>query len=146
MELQDDGYDCYISVETIEGKIFNRVIVGNFINKDNAENMVENMVEEGYEAFIAIYDVEGLSIPEESKETKYYAVIAGSFKNIDNANDRVNELKDKGIDSYVSKSNINEETFNRVIAGSFIERDNAKSMVNKLESYGYEAFIDIYIQ
>ena len=108
--------------------------------------MIETLVEDGYKAFIAIYDVEGLDIPEENIEVKYYTVIAGSFKESSNAKDRVKELKDKGIDCYISTSDINGEIFNRVIVGCFRNKDNAENMLDSLKVDGYEAFIDVYIQ
>lgn len=145
-ELKNDGFDCYISTDLIEGKVYNRIITGSFTNKQNAQNRVNELVKKGYEAFIDIYEENNGIVASEQDETTYYAVIVGSFKDSENAQNRVSELNKKGIDSYVSPININGEVLNRVIAGSFINKENANKMITTLKSYGYEAFIDVYVQ
>ena len=145
-ELQDDGFECYISTDLIDGKVYNRIITGSFTNKKNAQNKVNELVKEGYEAFIDVYEENNKVTSPNKKETTYYTVVVGSFKEYKNAENIVHELNEKGIDSYVSPTNINGEIINRVIAGSFINKENANNMINTLKLNGYEAFIDVYIQ
>ena len=114
-----------------------RVIVGSFKNRNNAEDMINEMNSIGYDSFITTEVVNG--------ET-FNRVIVGSFKDKDNANNRAKELNNLGYNTFIdtfekNESNINEGNIIRyyaVVAGSFSNRENADNRINELKKDGYD--------
>ncbi len=137
------GYDSFIVTEMVNGEKFNRVVVGSFKEKDNANIRAKELNNLGYDTFICTFEKSQSNI---SKDSIYYVVITGSFSKRENAEIRISELKKKGYDCYINSEIIEEKIFYRVIVGSFIEESNAENMVEILVSEGYEAFIDIYVK
>lgn len=78
--------------QPINHEIYYRVIVGSYINKDEANKEVAKLREYGIEGFLVVFKKDG---------NTYYRVVASSFSSKLDAESLKEKLKSKGQDSFI---------------------------------------------
>ncbi|SFK03534.1 N-acetylmuramoyl-L-alanine amidase [Halobacillus dabanensis] len=121
-----------------------RVIAGSFRNRENAEQRIEALSQEGIPGFVVPTTISG---------TQYFRVQTGAFSNEANAKEQVERLKRIGITSaFIIRGEESSpapdpepekptDGLYRVIAGSFRNRENAEQRVQSLSREGITSFI-----
>jgi cell division protein FtsN len=121
-----------------------RVIAGSFRNRENAEQRIEALSQEGIAGFVVPTTISG---------TQYFRVQTGAFSNESNAKDQIDRLKRIGITSaFIIRGEESSpapdpepdkpaDGLYRVIAGSFNNRENAEQRVQSLSREGIAGFI-----
>ena len=126
-----------------DGSLY-RVIAGSFRNRENAEQRIEALSQEGIAGFVVPTIISG---------TQYYRVQTGAFSNEANAKEQIERLKRIGItNAFIIRGEESSpqpepepetpsEGLYRVIAGSFRNRENAEQRVQALSREGITGFI-----
>ncbi|MGP4070671.1 N-acetylmuramoyl-L-alanine amidase [Halobacillus sp. B29] len=118
-----------------------RVIAGSFQKRENADQRVEDLAQEGIASFVVPAMVSG---------AMYYRVQAGAYSNEDNAKEQVERLQRvgitdafiiKGVEAPMPEPEPPADPLYRVIAGSFRNRENAEEHVEALADEGINSFI-----
>ncbi len=85
--------DATKSPETnVNKNMFYRVVSGSYLNKDLANQEVQELKKNNIDTFLDIF---------EKDNKKYYRIVAGSYNNRENANEQLEYLKSKGYDAFI---------------------------------------------
>jgi cell division septation protein DedD len=122
--LEEKGYDAYITVSGFqEDKRIFRVLVGRFMDKQQAENLSAQIKRtDNLEVIVALK-------PPKDK----FVVQAGCFTEMSSAKALRKKLADKGYNAYITLSGTgNDNKTHNVLVGEFLDREAAENLSEEI--------------